>query len=100
MDQRPLLVNSNARNAFSVESQDQKNEGLLRAYSLDPGVRTLQTIYDATNGEALQVGDRDIKRISRLCEALANILLSKKLAKATKAKERFSYRRPSRRLIS
>ena len=81
---------------LSVENQDQKNKGELRVCSLDPGVRTFQTIYDATNGEALQVGDRDMKRIFRLCKAL-DILLSK-VAKAANAKKRFSYRRASRRL--
>lgn len=78
--------------AFSVEKQDQ---GLLRVCSLDPGVRTFQTVYDATNGEALQVGDGHMKPIFRLCKAL-DVLLSK-VAKARHVKEPFSYRRASRR---
>ena len=36
---------------------------------MDRGVRTFQTVYDATNGEALQVVDRDMQRIVRLCKA-------------------------------
>jgi hypothetical protein len=61
---RFLLVYCNARTTTSVDEQDQittanGGERNLRVCALDPCVRTLQTVYDVTSGEALQGRDRE-----------------------------------------
>ena len=83
-----------------VENQDlnfiQEETNTIRICSLDPGVRTFQTIYDANQGFALQVGDGDMCRIFRLCRSL-DLLLSK-IGLEPKSKRRYALKRASRRL--
>lgn len=93
---------------LSVENQDQQNTGThhcnrkeneqasLRVCALDPGVRTFQTVFDATRGHALQVGDRDMNRIVRLCKA-QDLLISAQ-TKEQKSKRRSKLKRAVRRL--
>jgi len=77
---------------YVVENQDHKN---LRVCSLDPGVRTFQTIFDVNEGAALQVGDGDMKRIVRLCKGM-DLLISKR-DKAANAKTRYALNRALKR---
>ena len=52
-----------------VDNQDRskkKKDSSLRICALDPGVRTFQTIYDATQNQVTFVGEKDINRIARL----------------------------------
>lgn len=82
---------------YRVDNQDpDKNSQSLRVCSLDPGVRTFQTIYDPTNGCALHVGHSDMRRVVRLCVELDK--LCSKRDKATQSKKRCSYKRAARRL--
>ena len=76
-----------------VDNQDPPKN--LRVCSLDPGVRTFQTIYDATSQKAYQIAPQDINRIMRLC-----LVLDKLISKQTSAKSRVKYRlkRVERRL--
>ncbi len=71
-------------------------EKWLRVCSLDPGVRTFQTIFDVNEGVALQVGSADMNRIFRLCYALDQLI--SKQAKEQKSKRRCKLKRAARRL--
>jgi IS605 OrfB family transposase len=68
----------------------------LKICSLDPGVRTFQTIYDVTNNCAYEIAPGDMNYIIRLCICLDK--LYSKRDKAPNAKKRYSYKRASRRL--
>lgn len=82
--------------AYGVDSQDPVPQQNLRVCSLDPGVRTFQTVFDATQGCAYEVAPGDMGRIVRLCVFLDK--LCSKRDKTTKAKKRYSYKRAARRL--
>jgi len=82
--------------AYSVENQDAINHESLKVCSLDPGVRTFQTIYDASNNCAYQVAPGDVNRVVRLCIGLDK--LNSKRDKALTAKKRYQYKRAGRRL--
>ena len=84
--------------AYGVDNQDPVPQQNLRVCSLDPGVRTFQTVFDATEGCAYEVAPGDMRRIVRLCVCLDK--LCSKRDKATQAKKRYSYKRAARRLIS
>ena len=49
--------------------------------AIDPGVRSLWTIYSPEPGIAYKVGDKDISRVYRLCKHL-DVLISKKTKNA------------------
>ena len=83
--------------SLGVDNQDPFHRQNLRVCSLDPGVRTFQTVYDVNQGEALQVGDKDMRRLFRLCQGLDR-LVSKTNVKGTPSKKRYSYRRAAKRL--
>ena len=68
----------------------------LRICALDPGVRAFQAVFDVNEGVALQVGDRDMNRIFRLCKA-QDLLLSDQ-TKETKSKRRSKLKRAVQRL--
>lgn len=82
--------------AYSVEYQDAVKQESLRVCSLDPGVRTFQTIYDPANQCVYQVAPGDMNRITRLCIGLDK--LSSKRDKAPNAKKRYQFKRATRRL--
>lgn len=82
--------------AYSVENKDAIKRESLRVCSLDPGVRTFQTIYDPTNQRAYQVAPGDMNRIARLCIGLDK--LYSKRDKAPTSKKRYQYTRASRHL--
>lgn len=83
--------------AYRVDNQDSgKNDESLRVCSLDPGVRTFQTIFDASSNCAYEVAPRDMQRIVRLCVGLDK--LYSKRDKASNARKRYSYKRASRRM--
>ncbi|MDP2437505.1 MAG: hypothetical protein Q8P67_17310 [archaeon] len=67
----------------------------IRACSLDPGVRTFQTIFDANHHHALQVAPSDMGRIMRLCYYLDRLISKQSQAKTSK--KRSSLRRAARR---
>jgi len=77
-----------------VDNQDPPKN--LRVCSLDPGVRTFQTIYDATNCCAYQVAPSDINKIMRLCTVLDKLASHISLSK--KSKMRYRMRRVARKL--
>ncbi|MDP2434222.1 MAG: transposase [archaeon] len=81
--------------AYGVDNQDSVKKETLRVCSLDPGVRTFQTIFDATNGHALQVAPSDMGRIMRLCYYLDQLI--SKQSQAKRSKQRYSLRRAARR---
>ena len=83
--------------AVEAENQGPTPDRSLRVCALDPGVRTFQTVFDANEGCALQVGDADMNRIFRLCRA-QDSLISKQAAKGTKSKQRSKIKRAVRRL--
>jgi putative transposase len=53
------------QNTLNVNNNN--NNNIQRVCSLDPGVRTFQTIYDATTGGMIEVGAGDFARFYRLC---------------------------------
>ena len=59
----PMSYNKHMERGF--ENQDSALQG-LRICSLDPGVRTFQTVFDAFSSNVIQVGDADMGRIFRL----------------------------------
>jgi putative transposase len=81
--------------AYGVDNQDSQNDA-LRVCSLDPGLRTFQTIFDATNSCAYEVAPRDIQKVVRLCLGLDK--LASKRDTAPNAKLRYNYKRAFRRL--
>ncbi|MEZ0208895.1 MAG: RNA-guided endonuclease InsQ/TnpB family protein [Candidatus Paceibacterota bacterium] len=84
---------------YGVENQDpSKKEETLRVCSLDPGVRTFQTIFDATNNCAYEIAPRDMNRIVRMCIGLDK--LCSKRDTASNAKKRYRYKRAVRRFVS
>lgn len=76
--------------AYSVEDQGALNHEALKVCYLDPGVRTFQTIYDASNNCAYQVAPGDVSRVVRLCIGLDK--LNSKRDKALNAKKRYQYK--------
>jgi len=56
--------------------------------SIDPGVRTMLTVYSPTNGVCYKVGDRDISRIFRLCKGLDNLISTTSKTKNKKSRRR------------
>ncbi len=68
----------------TVDTQDRHT---LRICSLDPGVRTFQTIYDATANKVTYVGRQDIQRIRRL-----GYRYDKLQSQQSKEKSRMRYR--------
>jgi putative transposase len=84
--------------AMEVENQDLLQNALpkLRVASLDPGVRTFQTIFDASTGCAIEVAPGDMSRVFRLCYAI-DVLISKR-AKEKDKKRRYHLKRAERRL--
>lgn len=82
--------------AYGVDNQDSTKKESLRVCSLDPGVRTFQTVYDATNGHALQVGPADMGQIKRLCFYLDQLM--SKQTKAKNPKVAKNLKRAARRL--
>ena len=83
--------------ANRVESQDPKSLPSLRVCSLDPGVRTFQTIFDPVNdgGKVYHIGSGDTQRIIRLLQHIDNIC--SEMAKEKKSKRRCNLRRAMRR---
>ena len=73
-DEWYLCVPIRVDNAYGIrgESQISKTISNTRICSLDPGVRTFQTIYDA-NGAMIEVGKNDMSKIYRLSLAADNL---------------------------
>ena len=56
------------------ENQAGESSGEDRWCSIDPGVRTMLTVYSPTPGVCYKVGDKDINRIFRLCKGLDKLI--------------------------
>ena len=86
--------------AFEVERQDldksQEEGKSLRVCALDPGVRTFQTIFDASEGAVLEIGAGDMQSIFRLCKQVDKLV--SKQAKAKQSHVRSHLKRAARRL--
>ena len=67
-----------------------------RVCSLDPGVRTFQTLYDATTGAVIEVGSGDLARFYRLCK-VADVLQSRR--DTTHGKKRYKLQRARLRIF-
>lgn len=59
---------------------------VVRVASLDPGVRTFNTVYDPTRRVCVSVGTKDISRIYRLCLVIDD--LKSEMTKVTARKRR------------
>lgn len=73
-----------------VETQD------LRVASLDPGVRTFQTIYDPSRRRCIEVGAGDMKAVVRLCVSVDKLMSAE--SKTRTSRERYMLRRVARRV--
>ena len=83
-----LCIPMTYEGAMAVENQDRDcSSKPLRVCALDPGVRTFQTIYDATESKVIEVGAGDMKRIVRLCMVLDR-LISESKSKANDSRRR------------
>ena len=60
--------------AGGVETQDSSKTPALRVASLDPGVRTFQTIYDVSASSVLHVAPGDMSHVFQLCYALDKLV--------------------------
>jgi putative transposase len=83
--------------AYGVDKQDSAKHESLKICSLDPGVRTFQTIYDPSQNLAYEVAPSDMRRIVRLSIGLDK--LCSKRDKALNAKKRYQYKRAARRFF-
>jgi transposase len=81
--------------AYGVDNQDSVKKDTIRVCSLDPGVRTFQTIFDANHNHALQVAPSDMGRVVRLCYYLDRLISKQSQAKTSK--KRSNLRRAVRR---
>ncbi len=81
---------------YEVENQDHLKN--IRVCSIDPGVRTFNTIYDVTGNCAYEIAPGDMNRIVRLC--ISADKLTSKRDKAPNARKRYSYKRALRRHLA
>lgn len=96
---RPLVIQplppslpSVVRNPSSQDSSRQP-----RVASLDPGVRTFQTIFDVNGGVALEWGKNDMGRIARLLHHLDD-LQSRRDHKDIRARQRYKINKAMERI--
>ena len=83
---------------FVVDNQDQINakNNNLKIASLDPGVRTFQTVLDINNSRCYEVGAGDMKRIVRICNVLDRMISNRD--KNKKSRKRCKINRVIKRL--
>lgn len=81
-----------------VENQDHLSNSTvdLRVCSIDPGVRTFQTIYDVTRGRIIDVAPCDIGKIFRL-SCNVDKLISQKAQQLQRSKSRYQLQRAIKR---
>ena len=60
-------------NVIACENQAGSSDTRAEWCSLDPGIRTMITVYSPTPGVAYNLADKDISRIYRLCKHLDNL---------------------------
>jgi putative transposase len=88
-----LKVSGAENQGAAVTVQTACVDGII---SLDPGIRTFMTGYDAS-GQAWEWGRRDIERIYRLCH-ISDKLQSRWTEKGITHKQRYSLQRAARRV--
>lgn len=82
----------------SSSKKDSHVKHPLRVCSLDPGVRTFNTVYDVNNGRATEIGKGDIGRIFRQCYWLDGMISAMGAPGVMKSKQRCNWRRAARRM--
>ena len=90
-----ILMSDNKPMERGFENQDSSLQG-LKICSLDPGVSTFQTVFDASSSKVIHVGDADMGSIFRL-----GLEVDKLVAKTTtcsSSRQKYRYRRPCMRL--
>lgn len=81
--------------ALVIENQDLKSAP-FRTCSIDPGVRTFQTIYDVNRSQIIHVAPQDFQRIIRL-NIYVDKLISRRSRAGTKSKVKYRFGRVVRR---
>ena len=89
----PMSYNKPMERGF--ENQDSSLQG-LRICSLDPGISTFQTVFDASSSIVIHVGDADMGRIFRL--GLEVDKLVAKITTCSSSRQKYRYRRACMRL--
>jgi len=85
--------NNRLNGVASLDNQEAVN---MKVCSLDPGVRTFQTIYDPSRSRVVEVGPNDMARIVRICKELDKLM--SRISAAKKSKQRCNMRRAAKRL--
>lgn len=87
---------SAGENQVSSRSQDVEVDGMTDWCAIDPGVRTLYTVYCPKPGCAYKLADKDISRVYRLSVHLDNLMSS--ISKENSKRRKYRKHKASHRL--